>query len=226
MEDLKKLFGDELYASVSAKIGDKQLLLFEKDEKIVVDDGKLIPKYRLDEVRSASESLKAQVEQYEKDMKVLKKAAEGNTDLVGQIEQLQSAAKTAKAEAEQAEARVRKQFALKEALLNAGVVNADARDLLSHRFDLEKLEIDAAGKIKGFDDALKPVKENKAFAGMFGEVKFAGQEHAEGDLPAADLGEYGKKNPFAKATLNISEQVKLTKTRPELAAKLKALAQA
>jgi hypothetical protein len=70
---------------------------------------------------------------------------------------------------------------------------------------------------------LKPIKENKVFAGMFGETKIEGQTHGQGGSP--ELGEYAKRNPFAKATLNITEQVMLLKTKPELAEKLRAMAQ-
>ena len=41
MEEIKQLLGDELFNSVTEKLGDKKLL---------IDDGKMIPKSRFDEV--------------------------------------------------------------------------------------------------------------------------------------------------------------------------------
>jgi len=224
MEELKALLGDEVFATIAAKLGDKQVLVFEKDTKVLIDDGKLIPKYRLDEVAASRDSLKGQVEKATADLASLKKSVEGNTDLTTKIEELQGAAKVAKQEAERAEARLRKHFAVKESLMNAGVSDSDARDLLLTRFDLDKIEVDGDGKVKGFDEMVKPLRENKALAGMFATKRLQGQTHADGDLPPADLGEYANKNPFAKATLNIAKQVELLKTQPDLAAKLQAMA--
>jgi hypothetical protein len=224
MDELKAVLGDDLFTQVVAKIGDKQLFVHDKGTKVLLDDGKLIPKYRLDEVAGTVATQKAQLEQYEKDMRALKKSAEGTPELTAKIEELQGAMKAARAEAEHAETRVRKLFALKEGLLDAGVVDAEARDLLSLRFDVEKLEVGEDGKVKGFAEMVKPYRENKAFVGMFGVTRKAGQQHADGELPDASLGEYGKNNPFAAETRNIAKQVELRRTQPELAARLQALA--
>src|SRR5690606_16778046 len=78
------------------------------------------------------------------------------------------------------EAELKKAFAVKENLLNAGVSDPDARDLLSKKFDLKTIEVLEDGKIKGFDDMIKPIKDNKSFSGFFGQEVIAGQEHAQG----------------------------------------------
>ncbi len=184
MEDLKKLLGDVLYGQIAEKLGDKQLFLHDKGQNVVIDDGRMIPKYRLDEVIKQKESLQTLIDQSDKDMKSLKKSAEGNTELTQQIESLQKQAKEAKVTFEQSEIQIKKSFALKEALMGAGVTDPDARDLLSLKFDTSKIEIDEKGKVKGFDEMVKPVKENKSFSGMFGETKIAGQAHGLGGSPA------------------------------------------
>jgi predicted RNase H-like nuclease (RuvC/YqgF family) len=223
MDDLKTLLGDDLFSQVQEKIGDRQVLLFGKDQKAMIDDGSLIPRYRLDEVTEAKKALESQVAQAAKDLTDLKRVAKGNEELTGKIEELQEAMKAEKAKASETEARMKKAFTLKESLLNAGVADSEARDLLSLKFDLEKIEIGTDGKIKDFETLVKPIKENKVLASMFGGMKKAGQEHAEGDLP--DLGEYAKKNPFAKETRNIALQVMLQKEKPDVAARLRAMAQ-
>ena len=225
MEDLKKLLGDALYAQVAEKLGETQVFLHKKDQKVLVDDGQLIPKHRLDEVIQQKKEMEKLVKQGEEDLKELRKAAEGNAQLTRQIETLQEQGKQAKADAEKREADTRKAFALKESLMNAGVGDPEARDLLALKFDASKVELDDKGRVKGFDEMLKPIKENKALAGMFGKEIFEGPRHAEGDPPSpVDLSAFGGKNPFARATRNIAQQVEVVKTNPALAEKLKAAA--
>jgi len=222
--ELKELIGEELAGQVAAKAGDRQVLVFDKGVKVVIDDGKLIPKYRLDEVIAARDAATALVEQHEKDLKILKKAAEGNTALTQQITELQAVVKASKDEAERTMAQVRKQFALKEALMGAGVVDPDARDLLALKFDVSKIEVGEDGKVKGFDDMLKPIKENKTLASMFGQTVIGGQQHGDGGTPDPSLGEYATKNPFSEKTLNLMEQIKLQRDNPKLAERLRAMA--
>jgi len=182
--ELKEQLGEELFNQVTAKLNGKQLFIHEASQKVIIDDGTLIPKYRLDEVIEKNKNLSAQIEQSDKDLKELKKAAVGNTDLTSQIDVLQKNSKEQKDQFEKKELEIKKSFAVKESLLNAGVGNSDARELLSHKFDIAKIEIGEDGKIKGFDEMLKPIKENKVFSGMFGETKMAGQEHQTGTNPA------------------------------------------
>jgi len=212
--DIKEILGEELFSQVTAKLGDKKLLL---------DDGKLIPKHRLDEV---SESLKMQKEQnqgYKEQVEQLKKSASGNEELTKQITSLQSQMTEKETQFTAKELKTKKTFAIKEALLNAGVADADARDVLSYKFDIEKIELDEQGKPKGFEETIKPLKENNAFKGMFGQTKMAGNEHDNGKNP--DLGEYaGDKNPFSKKGLNLQKQIEIHRKDTVLEQKLRASA--
>jgi predicted transcriptional regulator len=215
MEQLKELLGEELYSQLVAKLGDK---------KLVVDDGKLIPKYRLDEVSEKNKSLSEQLQKYEGDLKTLKQTASGNEELTKQISDLQKKMKEQQEEAEAKMIREKKSFALKDALRSAGVQDDDALDVLSKKFDVDKIELDETGKPKGFDDAIKPLKEKPAFSAMFGKKQISGQEHQHGLDP--QLGEWaGDKNPFSKKGLNITKQIELKRTNPDLASKLEKLAQ-
>ena len=226
MDEIKKLLGDALFAELEAKLAGKQLFLHEKDQKVaVISDGNWIPKGKFDEVNTAKKALETQIEERDKQLSDLKKAAAGNTDLQDQIKSLQDANKEAKQQAEAQAAQMQKSFAVKEHLMNAGVSDPFARDTLALQFDVSKVEIGTDGKIKGFDDMLKPFKENKAFAGMFGEVKHVGADPGAGGTSDPLLGEYAGKNPFSKKTLNLALQIELQKTKPDLAAKLKSMAQ-
>lgn len=171
MDKLKELLGEELYNQFIAKVGDK---------KVLIDDGTFIPKHRLDEVIAEKKSLAEQIKSYETDLTGLKEKAKGNEELTATIAKLQSEKEQAKTEAEKAQVKTRKEFALKEALLNAGVVSDKARNLLSKEFDIEKLELEESGSVKGIAELLKPIKEDKTFSSMFGQTKIIGTSHSQG----------------------------------------------
>lgn len=215
MQELKEILGEELFTQVSTKLGDKKLIL---------DNGNFIPKHRFDEVSTKVSSLQEVIKKNEDDLKALKKSAEGNEELTKQISELQKQNKEQEKVFTEKELKQKKLFAVKESLLDAGVSDAEARDVLIHKFDIEKLELDDKGKPKGFDELIKPLKENPSFKGMFGEEKFSGQQHQTGKLDAS-LGEWASKNPFSKATMNLTQQIELRRTNPELAKKLELAAQ-
>lgn len=217
MKTLLELLGQDLLDQVTAKLGDVQIFLHEKDQKVIIDDGKLVPIYRIEELSSQKRALTEQLEKAEKDLKDLKKLSTGNEELTNKITALQDENKHVKDEAAKSELKMKKALAVKESLMNAGVSDPDARDLLLSKFDVETLELDEAGKVKDFDAKLKPIKENKVLGRLFGEIKNVGDEHQTG----IQLGEWATKNPFSKKTLNITEQIRLLREDKELAEKLK-----
>lgn len=183
MKTLLELLGQEMYDQVMTKLGDVQVFLHKKDEKVIVDDGKLIPQYRLQEVTDQKKLIQDQLDKAEKDLKDLKKLATGNEELTQKITALQDENKTIKEETVKAELQLKKSLAVKEGLMNAGVVDAEARELLLHKFDLATIELDEKGTVKEFDSKLKPIKENKTFLKLFGETKVVGKDFKEGDNP-------------------------------------------
>lgn len=172
--ELKEILGEELFNQVSAKIGDK---------KLIIDDGGLIPAFRFNEVNNEKKSLKEQISKYDADIKALKDAAAGNESLTIQIATLQKENKAAKEQYEAGLVRSQKSLAVLEGLLNAGVTDPAARDLLAKTFDVDAVVLEADGKPKGWNEMIKPLKENKSFSAMFGEVKITGQTHATGNNP-------------------------------------------
>lgn len=214
MEKLNEVLGKELYEQVIAKLGDK---------KVILDDGSFIPKYRLDEKIEESKHLKSTNEKYEADINALKPLVAGNDTLAKQIADLQVENKKKDAEFLASQSKIKKSFAVKEALMNAGVADAEARELLSFKFDIDKVELDEKGQPKGFDEAVKPMKDNPSLKGLFGTKKMKGQEHNDGELDIS-LGEYAKNNPFSSSTRNILKQIELKRTNPALAEKLEASA--
>jgi hypothetical protein len=181
MEELKKLLGDELFNQVTAKLAGKELLMHDKGQKFIVDDGALIPKHRLDEVIVQRDGFKSQVEQAEKDLKALKSAAKGNEELTAKIEELQEANKAAKAEAESAIRKTQTSFAVKRMLFDGGVINPDYQNLLEK--EVSDAELNQDGTVKNKDKYLTDIKAK--YAPMFGQTKISGQEHQDGETPGA-----------------------------------------
>jgi hypothetical protein len=189
---LKELLGDLFTTEIESKLSSFGIYVWDKEKEKNLAP---LPQYRVDEKLQSEQQkvkdLESQVSALEekfttadKDLKKLAKLAEGNEALTKQIEELQTKRKEdsdnwtkEKESLNQKYELDKKALHLKESLLNAGVGDPKARDILAKDFDLSKLEIDSDGKIKGFEDMLKPLKENKAFAGMFGETKFEGTEH-------------------------------------------------
>lgn len=190
MDELKKILGEDLFKQVADKLGDKQLFVYDKNQKVVIDDGKFIPQYRLDEVITKNKLLTEQLEKSEKDLKELKKLAQGNQELTDKLTSLQEENKALKIKSEQEFTNLKKQLAVKEELLNAGVVDSDARDLLLNKFSLDSLELTPEGKIKDFETHLKPIKENKVLSQLFGEVKMAGTGHKNKPVQNTDISSY------------------------------------
>jgi hypothetical protein len=198
MEAIKTLLGDELFAQVEGKLAGK---------KLIFDDGTLIPKHRLDEVIGQRDTFKVLSEQSEKDLKSLKTAARGNEELTAKIESLQEANKAAKSEADANALKLQKSFAVKEALMNAGVKDSEARDLLTIK--LGEVELNADGTVKRFTELLKPIRDNATLAALFGETKHAGQQHSDGDNPA----------PLSQLEQNLTEAQKSGNTARIVSAK-------
>lgn len=210
---------------ISEDLATKVLEGLSQKKITVVGEENAIPKSRLDEVIGERDGYKAQVDKINKDLEPIKQAAASVPDLQQKIQAMQTEVQQAQDKSDKAIKAGQKRLALLEGLLAGGVGDPDARELLTHRFDLEKLELDDKGKIKGFDDLLKTVKEIPALKPLFGEVRMMGPRPGEGTPPQLDLGEYALKNPFSGQHLNIALQVQISKKDPELAKRLKAAAE-
>lgn len=176
MEELLKLLGQDLYNQIVEKLGTKKVLLHNDGEKFILDDGKLIPKHRFDEVSASLAGLKEQIDQRDKELKELKTLAGSNTELAQKISDLEKQNKKQKEDFEKSEVTLKKQTAIKELLFNAGVLDADSRELLLAKFKLDEIEILEDGKIKDSDKLINPLKENKSLGLLFGQTKVVGTD--------------------------------------------------
>lgn len=185
--ELKEIFGEELanQLTVSGDATVKAVVAKLSTLKLLIGDATThIPKAEFNEKIELVKQLKAQIATADENLKAIKAEAESLPALKGKISEMQAASKTEREGFEAAQAKSKKQTALLVALMDGGVGDPTARDLLSKSFDVDKLELDETGKPKGFDLLLKPIKENPVFKGMFGTARMVGQEHTTGDVSA------------------------------------------
>lgn len=129
----------------------------------------------------------------------LKKASEGNDELQTKIKNYETEINNLKTAA----ANTQKEYALKDKLKEAGVLEPDY--IIYKQGGLDKFTFDKDGKPIGVDDVLKPMKE--ASPHLFKSQQSGGYNPAGGGTPPAN-------NPFAKDTWNLTEQGKLFKENP------------
>ena len=169
-----------------------------------------IPKDKYNEAAEAKKKLEADIQERDKQLEELKKAAGSNEELKKQITDLQEANKKAGEEWQAKMAQMQLDFAIEKALAAAKAKNAKAVKAL---LDMEKVKLDGE-QLLGLDDQLKAIKESDPY--LFGEP---GKVGGGTNPPGAGNSEV---NPWKKETFNLTKQGELLRTNPALAAKLKA----
>ena len=204
LEQLKELGLDEEIA--------KKVL--EAHKEAIKD--KYVPIERFNEVNEEKKELKNQLDDRDKQLQELKVKAAGNEELTAKITELEELNKQTKEEYENKIAALRKETAIELALKDAKARNIKAVKAL---LDLDKVSLDG-DNILGLDEQLKGLKESDPY--LFGEDKIRGRDPNPPTDPVPN--EY-KKNPFSKEHFNLTEQGRILRENPELAAKLKAAAE-
>lgn len=205
-ETLEQILGDDLYNQVIEKLGDKKIT--------IVSDGTWIPKSKFDDVNEEKKELKTQLEERDNQLKDLRNKAAGNEELTTKIVELENLNKTTKEEYETKIATLKKETSIELYLKGQQARNIKAVKAL---LDLDKVSIDGDNLI-GLEEQLKTLKENESY--LFGKDTLKGREPYE-NTDSVDP-QY-KNNPFSKDHFNLTEQGKLLRENPELAAKLKAV---
>lgn len=188
MDELKKLFGEELFSQMTAKLGDKELYLHNKGDKVIVDDGTLvkkdgmIPKERFDEVNNAKKDYADQVAKLSTEIEGLKKVSGDKDKLKEQLDKITADFTNLKTESETKEKTLAKKFVLRDHLRDAGAKHVD---LLEAKFDLSKIEVGDDGKIKDFENVVKPIKET--YSELFGDTQRKGFDPKKGTNPPSDV---------------------------------------
>lgn len=204
MPDMKELLGEELYKQVAEKAGDHKLA--------VVSDGNWFPKEKFDTVNNDNKELKNQIKQRDEQLKTLGDKAKGNEELTQQIEDLKKQNETTAQEYQQKLDQQAFDHALDKTLTEAKVKNTKAVKALLNT-ELIKLDGDT---LLGLDEQLKVLKESDGYL-FEDEGKLRGRTpNLDGKNPKTFEG----KNPFARDTINLSEQARMLKEDPELAKQL------
>lgn len=145
-----------------------------------------IPKSRFNEVSESNKTLKTQMADRDKQLDTLKKASGDAEALKTKIEELQAANKTASEEHEAQIRQIRMDHAVESALTGAKAKNIKAvRALLN----LDDLDVDDDGKVKGLDKQIKKLAEAD-------DTKFLFDA-------AEDAGDGDKGDPAGKPKVNI-----------------------
>ena len=170
-----------------------------------------IPKARFDEVNDAKKDLEQQLKDRDKQLKDLQEKVKGNEELEKTIKELQEANKATK---EQYEAKI-KDMTITTAI-QAKLTDAKYPDLLLTKFDRSKLSIAEDGTVLGIDEQLVVLKEQ--YKDLFKpDVKGKEPVNIGGGTPSI-------KNPWSKEHFNLTEQGRILRENPELAAQLQAAA--
>lgn len=134
----------------------------EQADKVIVelDKGHMIPKNRLDDKIQEVKDLQDQLTERDKDLKDLKKQAEGSEELQKQLTDLQGKYDTEKADYESKLKDTQLSSAIKLAL--AGKVHDS--DIAISQIDKATIELGEDGNIvKGLDEQIKTLQESKPF---------------------------------------------------------------
>ncbi len=179
-EQLKKKIGDEAFKAVEEELKGKELYLLDPKDYIPKDkfNTLLNEKKELENSKSDFEKqlneAKTKLEEMEKKGSKEKKTVEEQiAELNKKISELSNAAETKDKELQ----RERKLSVLKDHL-NESKVNTRYLKHAMNEFDIDKLELDDNGKIKGWDEIVKPVQET--YPDFFGETKISGSSPAGG----------------------------------------------
>ena len=160
-----------------------------------------VPKERFDEVNGKLKEANTTID-------TLKKSNADNEELQKQVKEYKEKVTILEATA----ANTRKEYALKDKLKEAGVVDADY--IIYKQGGIDKFAFDKEGNPVGIDDVVKPLKESSPH--LF-------KTEPGADYKPAGGGTSPSRNPFAKDSFNLTEQGKLLRENP---AQAKALASA
>lgn len=201
--ELKELLGEELFNQVSDKLGDK---------KLMIDDKNFIPKSRFDEVNEAKKDLEKQISDRDKQLKDLSTKAQGNEELSKQIEQLQLSNKQIAKDYEDKITKMQFDNTLDKSLSSAKVKDTK---LIKALLDMDNIKYQE-GNLEGLDSQIEAIKTSHSYL-----FDIESTPPSTGGI--GNFGRQGKQiiNPWKKETFNLTEQAKILKENPALAEQLK-----
>lgn len=171
-----------------------------------------IPKARFDEVNEAKKNAESLVKERDKQLEDVKKSTGDNEELKKQIEDLQTANKTAKAQHEAEIKQTRIDNAVTLALTTCGAKNSAAVKALLK--DLDKVELADDGTVKGLKEQIEAIQKSDSYLFNTGTepAKPAGVTPASG-VPAGGTNTVTAEQ-FAK--MGYKQRLELFNTNKEL----------
>ncbi len=183
MEDIKEVLGEELFAQVTEKLGEKS---------IEFSDETKIPKYRFDEVIEAKNLYKTQNESLSTELTSFKSKFEGldglDKEKINEMTSQLSALQEQLAGKEKEVVNIGKNSALKE-VFRGHKLKDKYFDVMKSQINLDEYEL-VDGKLKDIDALITSKKET--FAEMFGEIKLGDTDFDKDD---------NKKDPKKEVTI-------------------------
>lgn len=147
MDKLKELLGEELFNSVTEKIGDKKYL-FGLEENYVTKD-------RFNQVNQSVSQYKEQIIDRDKQLEDLKVASKGSEELQTKLVDMEKTNEDYKTKLADSE----RNFAIDKTIIQSKARNSKALKAL---LDTEKIKY-ADGKLDGVDEQIKSLRESDSY---------------------------------------------------------------
>ena len=198
-KSLQEILGDELFTQVNSKLGEVKIG--------IVNDGSYIPKGKFDDLLTEIKGYKEEIKTRDGQLDELKKSLQGNEELTNKITELE----TKNEEWSGKLAAAKKEFQVK--MLATSFNAHDVNDILK-LVDLETLTLDDNGDVKGVEEALNKIKEDKPY--------FFKQEQQEEPQLGGRTPQNLKTPPKPELTkeqfktMGYTERVNLLNSNPEL----------
>lgn len=148
---------------------------------------------------SERDNAKQELATNQTELNALKESAQGNDDLTQKLADLQTKFDEAKTNSEKQLSEQQKDFAIKLALNEAQALD---NDIVLGQLDKQTIKV-VDGKLQGFDEQLKGLKENKAFLFQDKEPEPATPQVVAGGNPAGGSG--GDKTVLQKIQERLGE---------------------
>lgn len=181
-----------------------------KAEKIYLSSEENIDE-RYNKLKGQHDDLKGQLDTANTTIDDLKKANKDNETLQATISQHESTIETLKKDSQAKIRNITLDSAIKAALKD---VDEKYHKLLKSAFDTEKVIVGEDGTVVGLDEQVATIKET--YSDLFKPV-VTGREPNNKSKSTP-----GGKNPWSKEHFNLTEQARMLREDPELAAQLKA----
>jgi hypothetical protein len=190
---------DEQITAITTGMSTNKLFV-TKEEKI---------EERYEKVKIERDGLKEKLDTAETTIKNLKKDNEDNETLQATIKTHEKTIATMKTDYE---TKIREMNITNA--IQSKLTDTKYPELLATKFDKSKLSVADDGTVLGIDEQLATIKEN--YKDLFTPIVKGKQPNNTGGNPN------NVKNPWSKEHYNLTEQGKLLRENPELAAQLKA----